>query len=1476
MKYLKRICLILFICIGVFYVLPVILLQIPAVQRFASRRVAGWLENRIKSKVEIGQIIPGLFNELTLKDVYIEDQNGEELLKARRIAAGFKTVSLLKKRWEFQSCQIVSFNLSLKRETAGAPLNIQHIIDAFAKKDSVKTDAVDINIKDLTLKDGNFSYREKDAVQIAGRKFNPKAFEINDITTEISFRSQKNGELRLSVEKTGLISPSGFQLNDLSFDLLADKSQALIERLTVDLAKSKLSLSNISVIYGDSLGVVKPVKDIYFGMTVNNSKICPADFFPLLPALQHFEDEINLHGNLGGTPDNFKLSDFTAAINNDVAIESEAYFYNCFAQQSENAFVYVGIKKSHIVPDRLIRIINIFNDKKTVLPDFVHQMKSVGYTGEISLSKTGAAAAGKIRAEAGVCTVNIETGEEKSHFISGTVRSDSLNLATLLNDRRFGKTSFDVSINVSQHTDNKLSGLIEGKVNNLRYNGYDYNSIILNGYFSPDSYNGVLTLDSPEGKIDAEGFVRIKETDSEFNFAAKITDFQPHKLHLTDNFKDLSLSLGINADFKGNRADNTFGKISLTDISITTDRGQYFLDSLNIASELHSTDKTLTVESELLKCEMRGNYNFAALASDLKNSIATCLPALFNQEKYNTNGRENTFSIDLTVGDMKDLAETLSLPFALRAQTNIKGYFNSFYNRFNLEAEIPWLTFGGSTLENTYIALNNSENNISLSLNGSTRQKKNGQMPFSIGIDATDNQINTAFGWGMDTAKYHGKILFNTLLSKQTPDAPLNILMQINESGMVFNNANWTLYPTAVGIDQSGIVINRLKAAHNGQFIKIDGAVSDNPEKKLLIELNEVDLEYIFNSLNIQALEFGGIATGFVSIQDLHRTRKLSTRLDVKDFSFNQCVFGDLDLTGTWDDENQGVIMNGIAQKPDSRVDIDGIIYPVTETLSINFDADRADAYFLRKYLDKVAKNLSGNFSGHLRLFGDLNNPTVEGNVFANECRFGIDFLNTYYTFSDSVTCLPDKISIKNVLLHDEKGKTATANGYVQHSLFSDFYFKADVTFDDFMVYNAGKNLNPTFFGTAYGTGTAHLEGTENLINLDIIMRNTENTKMALNFMEEPDIIEYNFIKFVNTRLDTVTVQETAEPASPAAIQDNEQDTEIRMNLLLDANQQAMLDLIMDPYSGDKISGYGNGNLQIQYGTKIPLRVFGTYAIDRGKYNFSLQQAFYRNFDIQEGSTVSFNGDPYQADLNITAAYTVQANLGDLDQQLLDQQQSAKGNIPVNCILKLNGAVEHPAIAFDVSLPNSTDELNRQVKSYIRTEDMLNQQFVYLLVLSRFYTAPEYMSDDSRTSNNMSYLTSTLSSQISNMLGSLSDKFRLGAKYHQSYEGNEQAGSEMEVLLSSQLLDDRLIINGNFGYIDRPYLQDENRSNIPLIGDFDLEYLLRKNGDIRLKFFNHYNYRYLSPRPEMTQGLGVIFRRDFNRFKEFFERKKKK
>jgi hypothetical protein len=497
----------------------------------------------------------------------------------------------------------------------------------------------------------------------------------------------------------------------------------------------------------------------------------------------------------------------------------------------------------------------------------------------------------------------------------------------------------------------------------------------------------------------------------------------------------------------------------------------------------------------------------------------------------------------------------------------------------------------------------------------------------------------------------------------------------------------------------------------------------------------------------------------------------------------------------------------------------------------------------------------------------------VAGDVWVNKGNFGVEFLNTRYTFSDWVKLTPEEIALKNVVLYDQYGNKALASGSVHHKFFDDFRFAANLSYENFLVYNAASRANPFCYGTAFGTGTATIKGTEDVVAIDVSLQNNENTAITLNFMRQPDIVDYDFINFVKKENTTATLPK--QPDNPVLLKQNS-GTDIRLNLLVNANNAATLEIIMDPVTGDKISATGNGSMQVQYGTKTPLKVFGNYQIEEGKYSFSFQQAFIRNFDIEDGSSVNFRGDPFTADLNIKAAHTVSANLGDLDQQLIqsgDNRLSARNNIPINCVLLLSGALEQPAIKFDLELPGATSELERQVKSYIRTDDMMSRQIIYLLIMGRFYTAPEYVRNDLKVNNDLSMLTSTLSSYISNLLGSLSKNFQLGTHFHQSYEGTE-SNTEVELLLSSTLLNNRLIINGNFGYIDKPYMTSVTNET-PLVGDFDIEYKLTKRGDIRLKGFNHYNYRnYYSLSPEMTQGVGILFRRDFNNLKDFFGKRK--
>jgi hypothetical protein len=1488
MKIFKRIIWGLVIFLAVFYAIPAGLVQTPFFQKKISLVISDYLEEKLHTEVNIGRIEIELFNKLILKNVYLEDQSGDTLFQAKRIAAGFELLPMFHNKWRFDSAQIFTFQFNLNKETDDSPLNIQYIIDTFAKSDTIQTNnPIELRISHLNLHAGNFSYRVKNAPETPG-KFNAKAILLNNVSSKIHIDHFKDNELSVEVHKLGFEEQSGFRVKKLSFDLTADTEKAIIQKLKVNLDKSSLQISDILADYSGEKSGKNKIENTKIQLKLEDSDIFLNELSAFIPAFSRFEDKISMEGDFSGKLNDLTIQNLYFRYYNQLMIKTNAHFKNLLDSNSDAIFIDGAIAESFFSPEGIERIVNNFSKKPFVLPAQIRQMQNLRFNGEVKGFTHNLAASGTLDTGIGTILAHVAIGRNGTRFIKGEIASNSLNLEQLINNKDLGEAIFNVQFDAKQNPDKKFSGTVDANIDKFVYKGYAYNHFNLSGEFSPTNFKGLINLDSPEGKIAGEGFFVLDGINSELKFAATASLLQLGKLNLSQKYKNSTLSFEVNAHFVGNNPDNLLGAISLKDLHFESEKGNFHLDSLSITAAQTGQEKTLSIQSEIIRGEICGVYNFSALVPEIKQTVSLYLPALFNnpgdakaislpdktQNGKSFDGKENHFSIDLTIEDMTEISHIFNLPFSLTEKTKITGQYNNVYDSFNLKADIPQATIGGSRLQSTQILLDNSKESARLDIQGISLQKKEVQLKFAIQMNAENDLINSSLNWGSNAAKYKGDIELTTSFSRGKGKSPLRTMINVRQSDLIFNDSIWSLHPSTILIDSANVKINRFQATHAEQYIKINGAVSHNPNEEIQVELKKVDLEYIFQSLNIKALEFGGIASGFVNASDVYNTRKLSTQLDVKDFTFNNTVFGDLDLIGKWNDEDQGVQMDGLVYKNDSTyVKVDGIIFPVKEVISIDFNAKNTDARFLRKYLNKVAKNVTGHLSGHLRLFGNLNKPTIEGDVLAKNCRFGVEYLNTYYTFSDSVKCLPDEIQIKNLSLQDEKGNVALANGYVKHRLFDDFRFLAHISYDNFMVFNATRVLNPLFFGTAYGSGTATLSGTEDVVNIDVSMQNTENTKMTMNFMEESDIVDYDFIHFVSNKKDTIP-NKTVARASNSTPQNTNQGTEIRFNLLLNATPQATIEIIMDPVSGDKISGYGTGNMQIQYGTKIPLKVLGNYAIEKGKYNFSLQKVIFRNFDIQEGSSVAFLGNPYTAELDIRANYTVSANLGDLDQQLLEQRKSARNNIPVNCILQLNGPLNHPGISFDLDLPGATSELNRQVKSYIRTEDMMNRQIVYLLVLSRFYTSPEYVRNESQVNNDLSLLTSTFSTQLSNMLGTISDKFQVGTKFHQSYEG-EQTSTEVELLLSSQLFNNRLIINGNFGYIDNPYINNGgSQKNIPLVGDFDLEYKLTTTGEIRLKGFNHYNYRnYYSITPQMTQGFGILFRKDFNRFSDFLWKK---
>ena len=178
------------------------------------------------------------------------------------------------------------------------------------------------------------------------------------------------------------------------------------------------------------------------------------------------------------------------------------------------------------------------------------------------------------------------------------------------------------------------------------------------------------------------------------------------------------------------------------------------------------------------------------------------------------------------------------------------------------------------------------------------------------------------------------------------------------------------------------------------------------------------------------------------------------------------------------------------------------------------------------------------------------------------------------------------------------------------------------------------------------------------------------------------------------------------------------------------------------------------------------------------------------------------------------------------------------------------------------------------VRSLLASQQEMNQQVLYLLGIGRFYNQGQnnaQAGQQDQTSLAMqSFLSGTLSTQINTVLSQIikNDDWNFGANISTGTEGWNNA--EYEGIINGRMLNNRLLINGQFGYRD-----NATRATPSFIGDFDIRYLLYPNGNLSLKVYNQTNDRYFTRSALNTQGIGIIMKKDFNGLRDFFSRKKR-
>jgi hypothetical protein len=1477
-KFLKYTFIVLVMQACIFYSMAALFLHIPYVQEKLATAIEIELSKCLNVPVKIGRIELILLNRLVVREISIEDRNGEVLFEADYAAAGIKLLPILQHKLVLTTVRLFGFSLQLKKEPPPkGELNLQFLRDAFSSSpDTTTNPSIELKFKSVHFRRGTVSYQVGNRT---GRpdKFDPEHVEISNLNGRIELDVLNADSLNLHIRKLSFEEHAGFKLNKLSMDIAGNRDSLSVRNLNIRLPETQLYIpaAGIRTNGTDSL---LPFADRASGeVRMIASRICLQDFAAFAPVFKNMTDRMTVSAKLSGKVNDLALDELVLSRNDAAWLRGNMKIKAI--THSDQMFLDGQISRLTLTVEQLSDLVGRIREQNVVLPEPIARLGNLSFTGEVSGVLDHLVACGKLQSNIGSLEADLLFGRKKKEpsqgfYLKGRIASSEWRIDQLFGEGNpFGTARFDMTLDAAKPENGPATGTLRAQIYRLDYHTYPYENILIAGRFHDHEWDGSIEINNPNGKFYAEGLFRNEEQPA-FNFSARLTGFRPDKLHLTHLYEEPEVSMSVTANFTGNHPNTFGGQLAVDHLLFRSRTDSFALDSLRICTTANGSERKLTLASDVLNGELWGAYSFSTLRDALLNTGRAYLPSFFPKEQPENDG-ELAFNLAMTVGNTESLSRALKLPFSNLDPGQVSGRYSHAERLIRIEALLPRFRIGKSICEAGSIHINNNnvEDKLRVQAQTTLRQKKGTRYSADLRADVFNDRIKALLSVENDLEQKM-KVDFSTSTRfiperKENGKQSLRTEITLEPSQVILRDSVWNMEPASITIMEGNTTIDNFYLSKGKQYLHVNGTVSArNPKEAIRIDLSGLELEYIFDLVHIPALQFGGKATGTISLNNLYGSLVMNTELEVQDFAFNQAVQGKLNLFSEWDDEQKGILLLGTIYKDDQTwTDLNGYIFPegAKKGLSLYFDAKDLNLALLHPYVDAFTKTIEGRAFGNIHLFGPFSALNFEGKALVKDGRIGVDFLNTSYAFSDTIRLEPDLIRGKEIAIYDKNGNRGRIDFEVRHKYLKDFSFQVDFQTENLLIYDMPEKMNPQIYGTVYGSGNGQIRGNEQLVTIDANVRNDAKTSMGFNFMNGSTAEAYDFVLFrppaKNPKQPLPYPTQTADGSGP----DGDGDTELRVNCLVNVTPDASLELVMDMANGSKIRSNGNGDIRLHYEPGNTLSMYGGYTILNGSYNFNLEQLIRKDFQIREGSRIDFSGRPTEAMLDLSAIYFLTANIEDLDQALL--KETVRTSVPVNCVLNLNGRLQNPAITFDLEFPNSTDELARQVKSFIDTEDMMTRQIIYLLVLSKFYT-PDYSRNDYRSNEFSAAASSALSAQLSGILRSLTDKVQIGTNIRSRQDG--VTDTEVEMLLSSQLLDNRLLFNGNFGY------KNSFVHSSAFIGEFDLEYKLTPGGEYRLKAYNHANdmYRYNNLKSLTRQGVGIMFYKDFSAPSEIFKRRR--
>ncbi|NOR75150.1 MAG: hypothetical protein GQ525_08315, partial [Draconibacterium sp.] len=911
--------------------------------------------------------------------------------------------------------------------------------------------------------------------------------------------------------------------------------------------------------------------------------------------------------------------------------------------------------------------------------------------------------------------------------------------------------------------------------------------------------------------------------------------------------------------FTGDKLDNLNGSIVFINGIYKNRNGQLDFKGVELKSVPKDSAKALTFTSDFFDIEVDGNYNFQTFFNALKKDIQKFIPAV----SYNTqeDKQPNVFDYRITVHSLDELTKIFAPEIKFETPFLLYGKVDSENLEFQLAGSIPSFIYNNILVRNVFLNNKTIDNQYSSKFRFGEIQHKNGYKLYNFTIEslAAENILDNEIHWSNNPDSTSSSIIkTRSLFSTSDTTDLITVKTEGFPSKIYIADTIWHFDPFTSVFDSASLSINNFRIYNNRQSFSVDGDISKYKPDLLSVNFNELDLGYL-KEYSGKDIFLDGILNGSVGISGIFNQPAILSDITIDSLQFKNQLIGDVFLSNKWDRAN-AVINSELIINKDNRqsLNANGFYRPETKELNYLVSADNFSLDLLETVIRNNFTNIHGEASGEIKVGGTYDNIELDGAVLATNAGVTIDYTKVHYTFNDFVYFKSDTILFDDVTLSDIHNNTAKLYGTLIHRNFSEMIYDFTINSPKILALSTTPVDNELFYGQAFGDGKFTIRGKGISVNLSGTATTLPGTNINISMEYENEIEQYDFIKFVTTE----------KMETEKLFFEKDESGEFNINLTVEVTPDAKVQLVYNSQIGDIIKAQGEGILLFEMDKDANISLSGDFRVVEGDYLFTLQNVLNKRFTIEQGGSIVWSGDPYNAIIDLTAIYKLKAAIYDLmmENYLIEGEDIYK-RIAVECKILLTEELTNPLINFEIEFPEEDESLIGILQQFINTEEEMNKQILSLIVMGKFYT-PEYLRGqyESQNPNTLGTTASEMfSNQLSNWLSQISSNVDVGFNYR---PGNDITNDEIELALSTQIFNDRVTLNGNIGNNVNP----ESSNSSQIVGDFDMKVKLVPNGKFQFKAFNRSNNNLIYETAPYTQGIGLSFKEEYNTFNELLQK----